>query len=45
MPLFTKLISNVNAGALDDYVEQLELEVARYLGGDEPNMGKAAKRM
>ena len=45
VPLFTKLISNVSSDALDGYVEQLESEVAKYLAGEEPNVGKAAKRM
>ena len=45
VPLFTKLISNVSADALDGYVEQLEKEVTKYLASDEPNVGKAAKRM
>jgi len=45
VPLFNKLAQNVSADALDEYVEALEKEVKKYLGGDEPNIGKAAKRM
>jgi hypothetical protein len=45
VPLFTKLAQNVSANALDDYVEQLEKEVKKYLSPDHPNFGKAAKRM
>ncbi len=45
VPLFTKLIANVSADALDGYVEGLEKEVAKYLRGDDANVGKAAKRM
>ncbi len=35
----------MSADALDVYVEQLEHEVEKYLAGDHPNVGKAAKRM
>ena len=45
VPLFSKLISNVSADALDDYVAGLEKEIVKYLSGDEANVGKAAKRM
>ena len=45
VPLFAKLAQQVSGDALDDYVEQLEREVEKYLGGDHPNVGKAAKRM
>lgn len=44
IPIFTKLASNVSSDALDDYVDQLENEVRKYLGKDR-NYGKAAKRM
>ena len=44
IPLFSKLAKHVSADALDDYVRQLEKEVNKYLG-QEPNYGKAAKRM
>lgn len=45
VPLFTKVIANVSADALDSYVEGMEAEVAKHLGGEPPNVGKAAKRM
>lgn len=45
VPLFTKVIANVSADALDSYVEGLEAEVAKYLDGEHSNVGKAAKRM
>jgi hypothetical protein len=45
VPLFTKLIANVSADALDTYVEALEKEVAKYLNHEHSNVGKAAKRM
>ena len=44
IPLFSKLAEHVSADALDDYVQQLEKEVNKYLG-EQPNYGKAAKRM
>ncbi len=44
IPLFSKLAEHVSADALDDYVRQLEKEVNKYLG-QQPNYGKAAKRM
>ncbi|MEE8121431.1 MAG: hypothetical protein V3T55_07875 [Anaerolineales bacterium] len=44
IPLFSKLAQHVSADALDDYVQQLEKEVNKYLGR-QPNYGKAAKRM
>lgn len=45
IPLFSKLAQHVSADALDEYVEQLEKEVAKYVASDHPNYGKAAKRM
>ncbi len=45
VPLFSKLAQHVSADALDDYVAALEGEVRKYLVGDHPNVGKAAKRM
>jgi len=45
VPLFSKLAQHVSADALDDYVAALEGEVRKYLAGDHPNVGKAAKRM
>jgi len=44
VPLFTKLSQHVSADALDEYVQQLEKEVRKYLG-EHANYGKAAKRM
>jgi hypothetical protein len=45
VPVFSKLAQHVSADALDDYVEQLEKEVAKYVSDDHANYGKAAKRM
>jgi len=44
VPIFSKLARHVSADALDNYVEQLEKEVNKYLTKD-VNYGKAAKRM
>jgi len=44
VPIFSKLAKNVSGNALDDYVDQLENEVTKYLTKD-INYGKAAKRM
>jgi hypothetical protein len=44
VPLFSKLAKHVSADALDEYVQQLEKEVRKYLGKS-ANYGKAAKRM
>ncbi|HEY5271576.1 MAG TPA: hypothetical protein VII97_14665 [Anaerolineales bacterium] len=44
IPIFSKIAQHVSANALDDYVTQLEKEVAKYLTKD-INYGKAAKRM
>jgi hypothetical protein len=44
-PIFAKLAQHVSADAMDNYVEQLEKEVKKYVGGEPPNYGKAAKRM
>ena len=44
VPIFSKLAKHVSANALDDYVDQLEKEVTKYLTKD-INYGKAAKRM
>ncbi len=44
VPIFSKLAQHVSANALDDYVKQLEKEVAKYLTKT-INYGKAAKRM
>jgi hypothetical protein len=44
IPIFSKLARHVSSDALDQYVEQLEREVNKYLTKDK-NYGKAAKRM
>jgi hypothetical protein len=44
IPIFAKLSKHVSANALDEYVQQLEKEVNKYLTKD-LNYGKAAKRM
>ncbi len=44
IPLFTKLAKHVAADAMDEYLEQLEGEVKKYVTKS-PNYGKAAKRM
>lgn len=44
IPLFTRLVGELGADAVDDYVEQLEREVHRYTVAH-PNHGKAARRM
>ncbi|MEZ5116735.1 MAG: hypothetical protein R2737_10745 [Candidatus Nanopelagicales bacterium] len=44
VPIFAKLAQHVSGDALDDYVDGLEHEIAKYLGKD-VNYGKAAKRM
>jgi hypothetical protein len=43
LPTFTKVVAHVSGDALDNYVDQLEHEVQKYLA--HPNYGKAAKRM
>jgi hypothetical protein len=44
IPLFSRLVKELGADAVDDYVEQLEHEVWKYTVV-EPNYGKAARRM
>jgi hypothetical protein len=44
IPLFSRLVKELSADAVDDYVEQLEHEVWKYTV-KEPNFGKAARRM
>jgi hypothetical protein len=44
IPIFSKVVRQASADALDEYVAQLEHEVAKYLTKD-INYGKAAKRM
>jgi hypothetical protein len=45
LPTFTKVVQHVSGNALDDYIDQLEGEVRKYLGTGHENYGKAAKRM
>lgn len=45
IPLFTKIIKNLNPQALQQYVADLEGEVRKYTHGDHANFGKAAKRL
>ncbi len=45
IPLFSKLVKHVAADALENYVNQLEHEVEKYLKHDPQNYGKVAKRM
>jgi len=45
VPIFSKLAKQVSADALDDYVSELERQVAAYVSKDPRNYGKAAKRM
>ena len=45
MPTFSKVVQHVSGNALDDYVDQLEGEVRKYIAADHANYGKAAKRM
>lgn len=44
IPLFQKLVKELSADSVDDYVETLEHEVWKYTV-QEPNFGKAARRM
>ena len=44
IPLFSKLVKELSADAVDDYVDALEHEVWKYTVKD-PNYGKAARRM
>jgi len=44
LPLFTRLIGELSADAVDDYVVQLEHEVVKYSTKD-PNYGKVARRL
>ncbi len=48
LPLFTKLVANLSADSVDEYVTALEREVWKYTGGSgdhEISYGKAARRM
>jgi len=44
IPLFSRLVKELSADSVDDYVEQLEHEAWKYTV-KEPNYGKAARRM
>ncbi len=44
IPLFQRLVKELSADSVDDYVDQLEHEVWKYTV-KEPNFGKAARRM
>ena len=44
IPLFSKLVKQLSADSVDDYVDALEHEVWKYTV-KEPNYGKAARRM
>ena len=44
IPLFSRLVKQLSADAVDDYVDALEHEVWKYTVQD-PNYGKAARRM
>ena len=44
IPLFQRLVKELSADSVDDYVDQLEHEVYKY-AFKEPNYGKAARRM
>jgi len=45
IPLFTKLVKHLSAGALQDYVGALKTQVAKYSRSDPRNYGKVAKRL
>jgi hypothetical protein len=45
VPLFTKLVKHISANALQDYVRDLEHQVAKYSRYDPKNFGKVAKRL
>jgi len=45
VPIFSKLAKHVSADALDDYVNQLQKEIKKYLQKEQLNYGKVAKRM
>ncbi|MEB3279690.1 MAG: hypothetical protein VKK42_12325 [Lyngbya sp.] len=44
-PIFDKLVKQVSTDVMDDYVGQLQKEVKKYFKPDNPNYGKAAKRL
>jgi hypothetical protein len=45
LPTFTKVVQHVSGNALDEYIDQLEGEVRKYISAGHQNYGKAAKRM
>jgi hypothetical protein len=45
IPLFTKLVKHVSPDVLQDYVNALEHQVAKYSRYDPKNYGKVAKRL
>jgi len=44
-PIFSKLVKQVSTDVMDDYVERLRKEVKKCVKDDDPNYGKAAKRL
>ncbi len=44
LPLFTRLVRELSADAVGEYVEQLQHEVVKYVV-DHPNFGKVARRL
>lgn len=44
LPVFQRIVSELAADSVDDYVEQLEHEVVKYTTKD-PNWGKVARRL
>ncbi len=44
LPVFTKIVREMAADSVDEYVDQLEHEVVKYTVKD-PNFGKAARRL
>ena len=44
LPVFSRIVRELAADAVDEYVEQLEHEVLKYSTGD-PNFGKVARRL
>ena len=44
-PIFAKLVKQVSTDVMDDYVARLQKEVKKYVKSDNPNYGKAAKRL
>ena len=44
LPLFTRIVGELSADSVDEYVDQLEHEVVKYSTKD-PNYGKVARRL